>query len=43
MTLGLISGLDSEVSGVAEGARIVLGPLATLRAMKDGDLVREAK
>ena len=43
VTLGLISGLDSEVSGVAEGARIVLGPLATLRAMKDGDLVREAK
>jgi HlyD family secretion protein len=43
VTLGLISGLDAEIDGVAEGAQLVLGPLATLRAMKDGDLVREAK
>ena len=41
--LGLMSGLDSEVTGLAEGAEIVLGPLATLRGMKDGDLLRKAR
>ncbi|MEO8501914.1 MAG: efflux RND transporter periplasmic adaptor subunit [Vicinamibacteria bacterium] len=41
--LGLISGLDAEISGLTEGAEIVLGPLATLRTMKDGDLVRRTK
>lgn len=43
VTLGLISGLDAEIEGVAEGAEIVLGPLATLRALKDGDTLRKAK
>jgi HlyD family secretion protein len=43
VSLGLISGLDAEISGVTEGAVVVLGPLATLRTMKDGDLVRKAK
>ena len=41
--LGLISGLDAEVSGLDEGAEIVLGPLATLRAMKDGEALRLAR
>ena len=40
VTLGLISGLDVEVTGVGEGTEILLGPLATLRALKDGELVR---
>lgn len=40
VTLGLISGLDVEVvAGVNEGADIVAGPLATLRALKDGQQV----
>ena len=43
VTLGLISGLDAEIEGVAEGAEIVLGPLATLRALKDGDTLRKAQ
>jgi HlyD family secretion protein len=43
VTLGLISGLDAEVTGLAEGTEIVLGPLATLRTLKDGDLVRLAR
>lgn len=40
VTLGLISGLDVEVTGVTEGAEVVLGPLAILRTLKDGDAVR---
>ncbi len=43
VTLGLISGLDVEVTGVAEGAEVVLGPLSTLRALKDGDELRKAR
>lgn len=43
VTLGLISGLDAEISGLAEGAEIVLGPLATLRSMKDGETLRKAR
>ena len=42
-TLGLISGLDVEVTGLPEGVEIVIGPLATLRSLKDGDAVRKAK
>lgn len=42
VTLGLISGLDVEVSGVREGDEIVLGPLATLRGLKDGTAVSKA-
>ncbi len=40
VTLGLMSGLDVEISGLTAGEEIVLGPLAALRAMKEGDLVR---
>ncbi len=40
VSLGLISGLDVEVTGLNEGGLIALGPLATLRTLKDGDLVR---
>ncbi len=43
ITLGLISGLDVEVTGVVEGAEVVLGPLATLRTLKDGDELRKSR
>ncbi len=43
VTLGLISGLDVEVTGVTEGAEVVLGPLAILRTLKDGDAVRTTR
>jgi HlyD family secretion protein len=43
VTLGLISGLDVEIDGVQDGTEIVLGPLSTLRALKDGDTLRKAK
>ncbi len=43
VTLGLISGLDVEVTGVSEGAEIVLGPLAALRTMKEGDELRKSR
>jgi HlyD family secretion protein len=37
---GVIGGLDIEVSGVAEGARVIVGPYQALRDLKDGTLVR---
>ena len=37
---GAIGGLDIEVSGVPEGAQIIVGPYQTLRDLKDGTLVR---
>jgi len=37
---GVIGGLDIEVSVVAEGARVIVGPYQALRDMKDGTLVR---
>jgi HlyD family secretion protein len=40
VTLGLISGLDVEISGLDAGAEIVLGPLATLRTLKEDETVR---
>ena len=40
VTAGVIGGLDIEVSGAAEGARIIVGPYQTLRDMKDGTLVK---
>jgi len=43
VTLGLISGLDAEISGLTAGAEIVLGPLATLRSLKDGETLRKAR
>ena len=42
VTSGVIGGLDIEVSGVAEGARIIIGPYQALRDMKDGTFVKVA-
>jgi HlyD family secretion protein len=42
VTSGVIGGLDIEVSGVAEGARIIVGPYQALRDMQDGTLVKAA-
>ena len=38
--MGLIGGLDIEVTGVEEGAPIVIGPFQALRDMADGTRVR---
>lgn len=43
VSLGLISGLDVEVSGLPEGSEIVLGQLATLRTLKDGEAIRKQR
>jgi HlyD family secretion protein len=40
VTSGVIGGLDIEVSGVAEGAEVIVGPYQALRDMLDGALVR---
>ena len=40
VTSGVIGGLDIEVSGVAEGAEVIVGPYQALRDMVDGTLVR---
>ena len=40
VTSGVIGGLDIEVSGVAEGARVIVGPYQVLRELTDGTLVR---
>jgi HlyD family secretion protein len=37
---GLIGGLDIEVSGLAEGTRVVIGPFQALRDLQDGQAVR---
>ena len=37
---GLIGGLDIEISGVAEGAPVVVGPFQALRDLVDGQKVR---
>lgn len=37
---GAIGGLDIEVSGVAEGARVIVGPYQALRDLTDGTLVK---
>ena len=37
---GVIGGLDIEVSGVAEGAPVIVGPYQVLRDISDGTLVR---
>jgi HlyD family secretion protein len=42
VSLGLFSGLDAEISGLDEGAEIVLGPLATLRGLMDGESLRNS-
>lgn len=38
---GVIGGLNVEVSGLQEGARVVTGPYQVLRELKDGALVAE--
>jgi HlyD family secretion protein len=40
VTPGVIGGLDIEVSGVAEGTPIVVGPFQVLRDLSDGSRVR---
>jgi HlyD family secretion protein len=40
VTPGVIGGLDNEVSGVAEGTPIVVGPFQVLRDLSDGSRVR---
>ncbi len=40
VTTGIIGGLQIEVSGVAEGARVVSGPFQALRQLQDGARVR---
>jgi HlyD family secretion protein len=39
---GVIGGLDIEVSGIDEGARVIVGPYQALREMQDGAFVRIA-
>jgi HlyD family secretion protein len=43
VSLGLISGLEVEMGGVPEGTEIVLGPLSTLRGLKDGEALRKPR
>jgi HlyD family secretion protein len=42
VTPGVIGGLDIEVTGVAEGTAIVVGPFQVLRDLNDGSSVRVA-
>lgn len=42
VTPGIIGGLDIQVTGVSEGAPIVVGPFQVLRELGDGALVRVA-
>ena len=42
VTPGVIGGLDIEVSGVGEGASVIIGPYQALRDLQDGTLVRVA-
>ena len=37
---GLIGGLDIEMSGVADGTAVVIGPFQALRELQDGQTVR---
>ena len=40
VTTGIIGGLSIELTGVAEGAEIVSGPIQTLRTLADGSTIR---
>jgi HlyD family secretion protein len=40
VTSGAIGGLDIEVSGIAEGAQIIVGPYQVLRGLTDGTAVK---
>jgi HlyD family secretion protein len=42
VTPGVIGGLDIEVSGLGEGANVVVGPYQALRDLQDGTLVKVA-
>ena len=42
VTPGVIGGLDIEVSGLGEGANVIVGPYQALRDMQDGTLVKVA-
>ncbi len=42
VTPGVIGGLDIEVSGVGEGASVIIGPYQALRDLQDGTLVKVA-
>jgi HlyD family secretion protein len=42
VTPGIIGGLDIQVTGLSEGAPIVVGPFQILRELSDGALVRVA-
>lgn len=42
VTTGIIGGLSIEVTGIAEGAEIVSGPIQTLRTLADGASIRRA-
>jgi HlyD family secretion protein len=42
VTTGIIGGLEMEVSGVREGAQVIIGPYQTLRDLADGAAVRPA-
>jgi HlyD family secretion protein len=42
VTPGVIGGVDIEVSGIAEGTPVVVGPYQVLRELKDGAAIRAA-
>ena len=39
VTAGIIGGLDVEVTGIAPGSRVIVGPFQLLRELKDGTKV----
>ena len=43
VTPGVIGGLDIEISGIAEGTTVVVGPYQALRDLQDGALVKPSK
>jgi hypothetical protein len=40
VTTGLIGGLAIEISGVTEGAPVIVGPFQALRGLQNGHVVR---
>jgi HlyD family secretion protein len=43
VTPGVIGGLDIEVSGIAEGSSVIVGPYQVLRDLQDGALVKPSQ
>jgi HlyD family secretion protein len=43
VTAGVIGGLDVEVSGIAPGTSVIVGPFQLLRDLKDGAAVRPSR